>query len=123
MSGNSLLLDTNIILYLLEGDTTLNALLYKKKLYVSFISELELLSYSNITAKEREKIRDFLEECIVIDINEHIKEETIRLRRTYKLKLPDSIVIGTGTYLGIPVISADKEFKKIKGSRIIYYEK
>jgi predicted nucleic acid-binding protein len=107
----------------LSGDKTLEGLLYENKLYVSFISELELLSYTQISSKERERIAAFLEECIIVDMNEHIKEETIRLRRTYKLKLPDSIVIGTGSYLGIPVMSADKEFKKVKGSRIIYYEK
>jgi predicted nucleic acid-binding protein len=123
MSGNSLLLDTNIVLYLLSGDQTLSELLYKKKLYLSFITELELLSYTDLTAKEREKIRDFLEECIILDINEHIKEETIRIRRTYKLKLPDSIVVSTAAYLGIPVISADKDFKKVKNTQIVYYEK
>ena len=123
MNGNSYLLDTNIVLYMLDGDETLTEMLYRKKLYVSFINELELLSYSSLNSKERERIVRFLEDCIVVDINEHIKEETIRLRRAYKLKLPDSIVLGTGSYLSIPVISSDKEFKKIKGSKIIYYEK
>jgi len=48
MSGNKLFLDTNIILYLLAGDTTLADLLDEKQLYVSVISEMELLSYIRI---------------------------------------------------------------------------
>ena len=36
MSGRKLFLDTNIILYLLNGDETLAELLNKKQLYISF---------------------------------------------------------------------------------------
>jgi len=42
MNGNKLLLDTNIILYLLDGDNTLVNILEGKIPYVSFITELEL---------------------------------------------------------------------------------
>ena len=41
MNGNNLFLDTNIILYLLNGDQTLADLLDGKKLYISVITELE----------------------------------------------------------------------------------
>jgi hypothetical protein len=44
MNGNSLLIDTNIALYLFNGDTTLSFVLDGKKIYISFITELELLS-------------------------------------------------------------------------------
>ena len=49
MNGNKLFLDTNIILYLLNGDETLAELLNQKQLYISVITELELLAYKNIT--------------------------------------------------------------------------
>ena len=45
MNGNSIFIDTNIILYLLNGDDTIAELLRSKDIYVSVISELELLSY------------------------------------------------------------------------------
>jgi hypothetical protein len=48
MSGNSLLIDTNIILYLLNGDKTLSKLLDGKKIFVSFISELEVLGFKQL---------------------------------------------------------------------------
>jgi predicted nucleic acid-binding protein len=59
MNGNSLLLDTNIILYLLNGDETLIPLLEEKNLFVSFITELELLSYKELTHKDSENIGHF----------------------------------------------------------------
>jgi len=123
MNGNNLLLDTNIVLYLLNGEQTLIPLLEEKKLYISFITQLETLGYKEITVEEQEKINQFLSECIIIDINPVIKDYTIRLRQQYDLKLPDSIIIATSLYLNIPVITADSEFKKVEEIDLIYYEK
>ena len=53
MNGNSVLLDTNIVLYLLGGDKVLAELLNQKKLYLSFISQLELLGFRGITQKQQ----------------------------------------------------------------------
>lgn len=39
MNGNTLFLDTNIILYLLDGDQTLAELLNDRQLYISVITE------------------------------------------------------------------------------------
>ncbi len=44
MNGNKLFLDTNIILDLLNGDETLAEFLNGKQLYISVITELELLA-------------------------------------------------------------------------------
>ena len=58
MSGSKYLLDTNIILYILGGDTTLANYLYQKNLYTSFISEVELLAYKKLSIKEETGIRN-----------------------------------------------------------------
>jgi predicted nucleic acid-binding protein len=57
MNGNSVLLDTNIVLYLLNGDKILADILYRKKLYLSFINQLELLSFRGITEKQLNEIK------------------------------------------------------------------
>ena len=95
MNGNSVLLDTNIVLYLLSGDEVFSNLLYNRKLYISFISQLELLGYKDIIAKERDEIRTFLDDCIIIDINTQIKEEVIKIRQSVRIKLPGSIILAT----------------------------
>lgn len=123
MNGNSILLDTNVILYLLAGDQTLVPLLEDKQLYVSFITQLEILGYKEISATEQDKIREFLTECIIIDINPVIKDNTIELRKKYSLKLPDSIIIATSLYLNIPLISADNSFKKVEELDLFYFER
>jgi predicted nucleic acid-binding protein len=59
MNGNKLLLDTNAVLYVLGGDETLASFLNGKELYLSIISELELLAFKNITPKEVKAISAF----------------------------------------------------------------
>jgi predicted nucleic acid-binding protein len=121
MSGNSVLLDTNIVLYLLGGDKVLADLLFEKKLYLSFINQLELLGFKGITKEQYTEISKFIKECVVIDINEEIKNNVIELRRISKLKLPDSIVLATAQYLSIPVITSDVDFKITSSRDVIIY--
>ena len=123
MNGNKLILDTNIILYLLNGDETLAELLNQKQLYISVITELELLAFKGITRKEEKVIKEFVSQCKVININNSIKQETIRIRKAYKTKLPDSIIIASALYLDLPLISSDVEFNKVEELVLIQYEK
>ncbi len=123
MNGNNILLDTNIILYLLGGDDTLIPFLEDKKIFVSFITQLELLAYKGLTTKEIEKINGFLSNCTIIDINNQIKDETLKIRRKHNLKLPDCIIIATSLYLNIPIISSDIEFKQVEEAELFFYQK
>ncbi|HEX9828415.1 MAG TPA: type II toxin-antitoxin system VapC family toxin [Flavobacteriaceae bacterium] len=122
MNGNKLFLDTNIILYLLNGDETLAELLNGRQLYISVITELELLAYKGITAKEEKVIKEFVSQCKTITINSEVKQETIRVRKAYNTKLPDSIIIATALYLDLPLITSDAEFKKVDELTLIHYE-
>jgi predicted nucleic acid-binding protein len=72
MNGNKLFLDTNILLYLLRGDDTLVEVLDKKQICISFITELELLSFPGLNKKDLKVVKDLLNECVIIDINAEI---------------------------------------------------
>ncbi len=122
MSGNSLLIDTNIALYLLNGDETIAELLKGLDVYISFISELELLGFQDLREEELPLIEEFLSNCIIVDLNQSIKRITVELKRNYKMKLPDAIIAATSKYMNIPLISADKGFEKISELQFIKYE-
>lgn len=92
MNGNKLLLDTNAVLYVLGGDETLASFLNGKELHLSIISELELLSYKKITQKEIKAISSFLSEFNIVNISEEVKKNTIAIRKSTNLKLPDCII-------------------------------
>ncbi len=123
MSGNKLFLDTNILLYLLQGDKTLAEVLDNKQFYISFITQLELLSFPGLSKKDSKVIDDLLKECVIIDINSEIKNLTISYRKTYKLKIPDIIIAASSLYLDLPLITADTDFKKIEELNLIFYER
>jgi predicted nucleic acid-binding protein len=123
MNGsNSILVDTNIVLYLIDGDETIAELLHGKSVFVSFINELELLGYGNSSINEIALIEGFLQDVAIIDINNSIKEKVIEIRKKSKTKLPDAIVAATAQYLNIPLISADKGFAGISNLNFILYE-
>jgi len=79
MNGTKFLMDTNVVLYLLNGDKTVADLINDKQIYVSFITELELLGYQELTEDERKRIIEFLSECTIINIIGKSKKERFRL--------------------------------------------
>ena len=115
MSGNKFLLDTNAVLYVLNGDETLADFLFEKELYISIITEMELLSYKNITPKEEKTIKDFLSEFVIVNVDDKIKSNSILVKKTSDMKLPDSIIAGTSISLKLPLLTSDKQFRTVKG--------
>lgn len=85
MSGSSILIDTNIAIYLLNGDRSLAQVLDGKRLYVSFITQLELLGYAGLTIEQVLQIENMLDCCVIVDINNRIKSETLNQKRKYTI--------------------------------------
>jgi len=123
MNGTNILIDTNIALYLLDGDETIAAILDGQNIYISEITELELLGFPNISEGEIEIIENLINDFIVVQLNSKIKELTIKLKRENKIKLPDAIIAATSNYLKMPLLTADKGFAKIKEIQLLHYEK
>ncbi len=121
MSGNNILLDTNAIIAVLDGHSVAKEIINHNILHISFITELESLSYQKLTSSERDLIQNFLNECILLELNPEIKKATIDFRSTYKLKLPDAIIAATANYYQLPVVSAYKVFSKVKEIEIIRF--
>ncbi len=118
MSGNKSLLDTNILLYWLGGRLN-ESELPRGELAISFVTELEALSYPGISPDEEEKLRQVLDGLQIIGMNEVIKDFTVALRRRFKLKLPDAIVAATALYLEANLITNDREFDKVDTIRSV----
>ena len=121
MNGSSLIIDTNIALYLLSGNEWLANTLNGSQIYISFITELELLGYKNISLAEQKNIKHFISECIIIDINDAIKKHVIEIRKFQSIKLPDSIIAATALYLELPLFTADKGYKHISDLPVLLY--
>ncbi len=122
MNGDKYLLDTNIVLYILNGEEDLINFLNKQQFYISIITEMELLSFPKITKQEIHEIDSFIQETEIVGLTEQIKEMAITIRRKYKLKLPDSIVAASAFVLDIPLITADNQFKVVSDIQLLIYD-
>ncbi len=102
--------DTNIFIYVLKNDIQLGRLLDNNTIYISYITELELLSFPKISSKEIQLINDAINNCNIIHYSNDLKEEIIRIRRKYNLAIPDAIIAATASFYFMPLITADKKF-------------
>ena len=111
---NEILIDTNIAIYSFQGRKNVNKLINGESLSISFITEIELLSWPDLTNNNYQLVRLFINQCRVIENSARLKEIVIELRKEYKLSVSDSFASATASMLNIPLISADKTFHKIK---------
>ncbi len=121
MNGRSFFVDSNILIYLLNGDTRIAEILQDKNIYCSFITEIELKSSKKFDSKELNTIEEILSSTHILDINPKIKKHTIYLRKKYGLKLPDAIIAASAIFSDFPLFTADKAFNKIKETDIYLY--
>lgn len=123
MNGNSVFIDTNIVLYLISGDNTVANFLNDKTVYLSFITELELFGFKELNDDEKNSINSFLADTTIIDINSSIKNLVIELRKSSKIKLPDAIIAASAQFLNMPLMTADAQISKLKEVNVLFYEK
>jgi predicted nucleic acid-binding protein len=122
MNGTDIFLDTNICIYLLDGDYILAELLQDQNIYLSIITEMELYAYHSNNPLGLQILNDFIQSVFIINIEEKVKVNTIEIRKNSKLKLPDSIIAASALTYNLPFITADKSFKKVKDIDLILYE-
>lgn len=120
MTAERLLADTNALIHQLGGDPRVGELLKGKKVHISFVTQIELLSWAGYTAKERAVVAEQVQEFIIMDASERVKMIAIDLRIKYKLKLADALIAATAISLNIPLVTQDKHFNRLKEEVELY---
>lgn len=113
MNGDRIVVDTSLIINLFNGVKEVQELITGRDLFVSVISEIEVLSFPDIAPKDSALLKGFLSECYIVDIEPQIKEITIAIRSKFKTKLPDAVIAATAIYYDFPLFTMDKGFKRI----------
>jgi predicted nucleic acid-binding protein len=116
------LIDTNTVIDFLDdklpeaSSVFLESITYQ----MSIISRMELLSWSNATNEQITVLQKFIESSIVYPLQEPIIVEAIRLRKNYKMKLPDAIIAATAVVFELTLITRNlSDFKNISGLKLI----
>lgn len=109
-------LDTNVVLYPIGG--RLAEPLGAGQNFVSIVTELELLSYPDMTPLEEVHIRSLLDELTVVGLEQEICRATIYLRRAYSLRLPDAIICATALSLDAVLLTNDKRLTTVSEIRV-----
>ncbi len=119
------LLDSNTVIYLCNGGMPEKAIDFLrievgKGIYLSVISEIELLGFNSPTEREALIVESFVVGSSVIPLIRPIILKTIDIRKAYKIKLPDAIIAATALVYDFTLISRnDEDFRKITGLKYI----
>jgi hypothetical protein len=114
MSGSNIVADTLLIINFFNGINGVKNLIEGRSLFISLITEIEILSFPDLSDSDKIKIKEFLSQCYIIDIDTNIKNLTIDIRSNNKIKLPDAVIAATAIYFDLPLFTMDKGFEKIK---------
>ncbi len=108
-------LDTNIVIYLLEG--RLAQPIAPEEVCVSVITEIELLSHGRLDQNAEKAIRVFLGAIRIVPLTNDVKEAAITLRRRHGLAIPDALIAATATTLDAELLTNDAKLAATLGPR------
>ncbi len=99
MGAVRLLLDTNVLVHIIDGTRQPKQLFEKETdLAISIVSWMEFMVGRSYT--EELTAREFLSNFQVIEISQEIAEEAVRVRGRTRAKLPDSVIYATALVNG-----------------------
>lgn len=119
--GKRYLIDTNVVI-----DFSVNRLSEKGRNLVmecidndpciSLITKIELLGFSLVT----QEIKDFVKSSLIVGLSDEIVDQTIALRKSYKIQLPDAIIASTAIVSDFVLLTRNfSDFKKVKSLSVI----
>jgi predicted nucleic acid-binding protein len=122
MSGNRLLLDTNILIYLSKKELKLEDFASEDDvLFISVITLMEAKGYQFSNKKEETIIDSLCENLIKAYLTDDVIETVISLRKKHNIKLPDAIILATAIENNLQLITRNtKDFEVAAPSNIVF---
>lgn len=117
MNGIKFLLDTNILIGLLNRTEAVIYLLTLQRVVItqcafSAVTRMELLSYQGLKPEDRQTIVQLLGRMNYLPITSAIEDATIELRQKNKSKLPDAIIAATAQHHQLHLLTLDAGLNK-----------
>jgi predicted nucleic acid-binding protein len=122
--GKTFLMDANTIIDYLDGKLPLKGMAFVGNVVddqakLSIIAKIEVLGFNtNPTADKI--LTDFMNAAKILNLDDSIVNETISLRKNYRIKLPDAIMAATSLVNDLTLITRNvADFKNITGLELI----
>jgi len=108
-------LDTNAIIYHLQGENILLEVMKDDEaFFISSITELELLSFADLSVRDRKAINGLLKTCNIVRVDSQIARMAAFIRSKNKIKTPESIIAATAIFTDTVLLTRNiKDFKNI----------
>ena len=82
--------------------------------------EIELLCWKTATEKDLEVLHNFINDALVIELEQSIKLKTADIRKNNKIKLPDAIIAATALIYDFTLVTRNTaDFKNIQDLQVI----
>lgn len=118
MSGNRYLLDTNAIVALLAKQSELTTKLSDAVwVGISIISQLEISVFDGLTSDDRLHLQAFQQQVDIIGLTTNeplLLQQIVNVRRKYRFKLPDAIIVATAITTDATLVTADAQLKRVQ---------
>ena len=113
------LLDTNTIIYYLQAALPEKAMrqlhtIVDEQPLVSVITKIELLGFNAASIEEQTVTETFIGAALLFNLDDAVTNQTIALRKQYRIKLPDAIIAATAIVYDLTLITRNtNDFDKI----------
>ncbi len=122
--GKGYLIDSNVVIGYLDKRLPEQGMLFLHTVVddtpiISVINKIEVLRFN--TSPEKYKVlTDFVEESIVIGLDESIVDRTIEICKAHRIKLPDAIIAASALNNDLVLITRNiSDFKSIDGLELV----
>ena len=118
------LIDNNVISSYFSGKYSLSRQIFMAQIFdevpnISIITEIEALSWINSDKNKEAIIKEFIKDSNVFNLNSEITAQTIKIRRSKKIKTPDAIIAATAIVNNLILITNDIDFEKIQNLKTL----
>ena len=118
--GQGHILDSNVVIDFLSGVLPADGMRFVSNVvnavpHVSAISKIELLRFTHTPANEQ-VLENFINESVVLPIDDNVINETIRLCKGNKTKIPDAVIAATCIVHRLVLVTRNlKDFRHVHG--------
>jgi len=106
MSTTKVLLDSNILILLSQGQVDIQSILTRyEELLISIVSQVEVLGFNFPSAAEETAAIDVLAAADVLPFTEREAQYAIAYRKLRKIKFPDAAILATARAAGADLLT------------------